>query len=186
MGKRLPKTFFNATTLLLAKKLLGCTLVRETPQGIMAGVITETEAYTESDEASHSFGGRKTKRNRVMFMSSGHLYVYFIYGVYHCLNIVSEREGKGCAVLIRSIVPKEGVELLRGNRVGRKENDLTNGPGKLCRALDITLEHNGTDVTNNESPIYLINRKTIPFAVKSTPRIGISKAKGKLWRFVVD
>ena len=95
MGKRLPKTFFNATTLLLAKKLLGCTLVRKTPQGIITGVITETEAYTESDEASHSFGGRKTKRNRVMFMSSGHLYVYFIYGVYHCLNIGFREGGKG-------------------------------------------------------------------------------------------
>ena len=89
-------------------------------------------------------------------------------------------------MLVRSIMPKKGTELLRGDRAGRRDNDLTNGPGKLCRALDITLEHNGTDVTNNESPIYLINRKTIPSAVKSTPRIGISKAKGKLWRFVID
>ena len=186
MKNRLPREFFTIATPHLAKKLLGCMLVRETPQGIITGVITETEAYTEDDEASHSFGGRKTKRNEAMFMNGGHLYVYFIYGTYHCLNIVSEKEGRGSAVLIRSIVPEEGIELLQNNCISKRDDGLTNGPGKLCRALGITLKHNGIDITDDKSPIYLVNRKAVPFVIRSTPRVGISKAKNTLWRFIAD
>lgn len=177
--------FFDTTTLQLAENLLGCVLVRETPRGRMAGVIVETEAYTENDAAAHSFGGKRTVRNEVMFKRCGYLYVYFTYGVHHCLNVVSEREGKGCAVLIRAIKPMEGAALMRINRGNKRDSDLTNGPGKLCQALAITLKHNGTDLTDAQSPIYLLDREAGSPVIKRTPRIGISRAKDKLWRFVV-
>lgn len=186
MGKISQKIFFKTATPQLAKNLLGCILVRKTPQGNIAGIITETEAYTEADEAAHSFGGKKTLKNKIMFKSGGYLYVYFTYGMHYCLNIVSEKEGKGCAVLIRAVRPTKGLNLIRSNRGNREDNDLTNGPGKLCQALDITLKHNGLDLTSEQSPIYLINRKVKPSLIKSTPRVGISKAKDKPWRFIIS
>ena len=186
MKKRVPKTFFTVpTTLQLAKRLLGCTFVQETPQGTIAGIITETEAYTEDDAASHSFCGKKTARNSAMFESGGHLYVYLTYGIHHCVNIVSEKEGIGCAVLIRAVEPQEGVDLLRRNRAGRNDHMLTNGPGKLCQAFGITLQHDGIDLTDAQSSIYITERTTVPSGITAMPRIGISKAKGKLWRFLL-
>ena len=98
-GTRLGRSFFrDQSALQLAKNLLGCVLVHTTPDGVIAGVITETEAYTESDEASHCFGGRKNTKNEVMFSAGGHMYVYFTYGMYHCVNVVSGVAGKGSAV----------------------------------------------------------------------------------------
>ena len=183
MKKRLQRPFFQRSTPEVAKDLLGCTLVRETDRGRMAGIITETEAYTEEDEASHSFGGRKTPRNEVMFEQAGYLYVYRIYGIHHCINIVSEQKGRGCAVLIRAIDPVEGIEIMRGNRAGRKDSELTNGPGKISQALGITQEHNRTDMTIRKSLMYVLLRTEQKICVTAAPRIGISRAKEKQWRF---
>lgn len=175
--------FFNGlTTLQLARGLLGCVLVREAPEGRMAGVIRETEAYTETDEACHAFSGRKTARNQTMYMRAGHIYVYFTYGMYHCLNVVSEREGKGCAVLLRAVEPTEGIDLMRKNR--RSGAGLADGPGKLCQAFGIDRYHDGMDITDGESPIYLVCRRGRPSVVRRMPRVGISRGTDKLWRFV--
>lgn len=178
------RSFFRGETVEVAKKMLGCVLVRETVDGVMAGVITETEAYTEDDAAAHSFSKKRTPRNEVMFRDAGHLYVYFTYGMHHCMNVVSEGEGRGCAALIRAIQPVKGIDIMRNNRGNKKDYELTNGPGKVCHALGVTLEHNGVDITQEQSLIYLLSRKVTP-AVLATPRVGISKAKDVLWRFVV-
>ena len=183
--------FRKQSTVHLAKDLLGCVLVHETPDGRIAGVICETEAYTERDEASHTFGGRRTKRNEVMFLGGGHLYVYFTYGMYHCLNIVSEKEGFGSAVLVRAVKPIEGFALARQNRqrlgTGKRtvcDRDIMNGPGKLCQAFAIEKRHNGVNLTDAESAVYVLGREDIPMSIQRTPRIGISKGTERLWRFV--
>ena len=153
----------------------------------MAGIISETEAYTEDDAASHAYRGRRTKRNEMMFADGGHAYVYTSYGIHHCLNIVSEREGTGCAVLIRAVIPTEGIEKMRHNRNDKLDAILANGPGKLCQALNITLADNGTDLTDKESPLYILPRQqqSTTITIKATPRIGITKATTKKWRFLL-
>ena len=145
-GTRLGRSFFrDQSALQLAKNLLGCVLVHTTPDGVIAGVITETEAYTESDEASHCFCGRKNTKNEVMFSAGGHMYVYFTYGMYHCVNVVSGVTGKGSAVLLRSVSLTDGADLAYENRVRARRRrkvgtsitprDVANGPGKLCEAF---------------------------------------------------
>ena len=188
--ERIGAEFFTGmTTLQAAKELLGCLLTVKVDDTTVIGRIIETEAYSQDDAASHSFGGRKTNKNSVMFKSAGHLYVYFTYGMHYCMNIVTEREGRGCAVLIRAVEPVEGIEIMRGNRhaaSGKKiqDRDLTNGPAKVCQAFGIHKEHNGSDLTNRNSLIHLIRRTgTVPKHTR-TPRIGISREKEKLWRFV--
>ena len=178
--------FFTVPTVRLARDLLGCIMVRETILGQMAGMITETEAYTENDPASHSFDGRRTKRNEMMFIDGGYAYVYLSYGIHHCLNIVSECAGKGCAVLIRAIVPVQGITLMQENRGNKKSDVLTNGPGKVCQALGITLADNGVDMTDKKSSLYLLPKKNKQINIRATTRIGISKAQDKKWRFLLD
>ena len=189
MKKRLTKSFFtNQTTLQLAKNLLGCVLVHETPAGRIAGYIYETEAYTETDEASHSYGGRKTRKNETMFREGGHLYVYFTYGMHHCANIVAGREGKGNAVLIRSVFLTEGINHARHNRKNNtptKDTALTDGPAKICQAFTITAENNGIDLTDPRGKIYIQKGEKLSQKIQRTPRIGISKGKDKKWRFVI-
>ena len=192
MDDRLTASFFrNQTALQLARNLLGCVLVHETPAGTIAGVIRETEAYSETDEASHSYRGRRTPRNDMMFAAAGHLYVYFTYGMHHCANIVAGPEGRGDAVLIRSVTLTDGTDRARRNRrhpTRRTPADdrLTDGPAKLCRAFGLTLAHNGTDLTDPRGTLYLRPRRTAaPRTVHRTPRIGIAKAKDKKWRFVL-
>ena len=181
---RLQRTFFTVPTVHLAKNLLGCVLVRETEPKQMKGMITETEAYTEDDPASHSFKGRRTKRNEVMFASGGYVYVYISYGIHHCLNIVSEDAGRGCAVLIRAVKPIAGIATMQKNRGDRENKVLTDGPGKLCQAFGISLEHNSTDLTDLQSSIYIVGRESEPNIVASE-RIGISKGQNKKWRFTL-
>ena len=184
MINRLPKTFFTVPTVRLAKELLGCVLVRETDAGQMAGIIIETEAYTEDDAASHSFNGRRTKRNEMMFACGGRAYVYVSYGMHHCLNVVSEGMGQGCAVLIRAVVPTEGISVMRKNRGDKADAVLTNGPGKLCQAFGISLADNGIDMTSAQSPLYVLPREKESLSIRVTPRIGITKAKNKKRRFL--
>ena len=186
MNNRLQQKFFTIPTVRLAKALLGCTLVREMPSGRLAGTIIETEAYTEDDPAAHSFGGRRTKRNEVMFAPGGYAYVYVSYGIHHCLNIVSGQEGRGDAVLIRAIAPTEGIAQMRKSRGGKKDALLADGPGKLCQAFAISLAENGINMTDAAAPLYVLPRDKRPTAITATPRVGISKARNRPWRFLLE
>ncbi len=186
MNNRLSRAFFTVPTVHLAKELLGCIVVRETKLGKMAGMIIETEAYTENDTASHSFNGKRTKRNEMMFTNGGHAYVYISYGIHHCLNIVSEHKGQGCAVLIRAIAPMKGMHLMQKNRGGKRNDILTNGPGKICQAFEISLKDNGIDMTNKKSLLYVLPKIKKQGNIRTTPRVGITKAQDKKWRFLLS
>ena len=148
----------------------------------MGGIITETEAYTEDDPACHAFNGKKTKRNAPMFLTAGHIYIYFIYGMHHCLNIVTEKEGMGAAVLIRALQPTTGMDIIQKNRPNINPNDWLNGPSKLMRGLTIPADLNGTNALKSDCPLQLVFRKS-PASIQAWPRIGISKGMDRLWRF---
>ena len=179
--------FDDKNTLDLAKDLLGKVLVFESKEGIVKGVINETEAYREDDESCHAFGGKKTPRNKVMFSRAGHLYVYFTYGMYFCCNIVTGLEGVGEAVLIRGVIPIEGFEVVRKNRGSKvKDKDLTNGPAKLCQAYGFNKSFNGIDLLHVNSKVYIEDMGYGFERIEKSTRIGISKAKDLEWRFVVS
>jgi DNA-3-methyladenine glycosylase len=177
--KPLSRAFFDRSAPTVALELLGCRLIG--PEGVVVR-ITETEAYTEDDPASHTFRGA-TKRNAVMFGEPGHLYVYFIYGMHWCANVVTQRVGVGEAVLLRAGVIEGGGALVRSRRPARTTAaNLTNGPAKLCQALGVTGEQNGIDLCGDSEFSFLpaVDR---PVAI-ATPRIGISQAVDTLWRFL--
>ncbi|HVV70144.1 MAG TPA: DNA-3-methyladenine glycosylase, partial [Verrucomicrobiae bacterium] len=132
----LPRSFYEPSARLVAPELLGHWLIRRTESGVCGGLIVETEAYLRDDPACHAAPGR-TKRNRVMFGPAGHAYVYFIYGAHYCINAVCQPEGSAEAVLIRAIEPAFGVNLMEERRRCSSPRDLTNGPAKLCEAMDI-------------------------------------------------
>ena len=181
----LPRSFYTSReTLELGKSLLGKVLVRITSTEILSGVILETEAYTEEDESCHAFRGKKTKRNASMFLEAGHLYVYFTYGMHYCVNISAEKEGRGCGVLLRSLMPLEGVIQMKQNRKQDNIKNLCNGPAKLSQALEISLKENGLDLSKPKGKIYLRDDGINVSNIEVTKRIGISKAKDKMWRFV--
>ena len=169
--KKLNRSFFQRPTIQVSKDLLGKVI----KIGECSGRINEVEAYIgQNDPACHAARGR-TERNKVMFGPAGLLYVYFTYGMYHCANIVTEEEGFPAAVLIRSIQPLEGEDLMKKRR-GKAEN-LSDGPGKLCIALGVSKDsHNGI-----EAHVYDDGYK--PQKVKSSPRIGIKVGLDKNWRF---
>lgn len=165
-----------------ARRLLGCELERELDGRTIRVRIVETEAYDQADEASHTFRGR-TRRNDAMFKSAGHMYVYFTYGMHHCCNVVCGPEGFGSGVLIRAVEPLEGIEFIERRR-GMTGVNATNGPGKICQALDIDRRLSGHDLA--ESPIKLIKKPALSnSAITTGPRIGISKAVHELRRFYV-
>jgi DNA-3-methyladenine glycosylase len=173
----------------VAKDLLGKKLVRtirnnNNMQFRLAGIIVETEAYGYSDDlASHAYVG-PTGRNKIMFGDVGKAYVYFTYGNHFCLNVSARRSKvEAGAILIRGIEPVEGIELMRQFRPVDDIYSLTSGPGKLTQALNITSLLNGTDMTNSESEIYIEFGKR-PKHIVTTPRIGITRALDKEWRFV--
>jgi len=170
-----------------APLLLGCVIAHRTADGVRAGRIVETEAYTHDDPSSHSFG-RRTPRNAPMFGRAGTAYVYVSYGMHRCVNVVTGADGVGEAVLIRAIEPVEGADLMVVARgwAGRPPRDLANGPGKLCAAMGIGLEFNGADLLAPEAGLALLPRparERVVFAV--TPRIGIAKAADWPRRFVI-
>ncbi len=147
----LPRSIFAPSARVVARRLLGHWLVRRTPAGFCGGPIVETEAYLHDDPACHAFGG-ETARNRVMFGPPGRAYVYFIYGNHFCVNAVCRGAGKAEAVLIRAVEAQFGLEILRQNRPGHADLQLTNGPGKLCAALAIGRELDGADLCDTASP----------------------------------
>jgi len=174
--------FTNKSTLDIAKSLLGKVLVFHSQQGILKGVINETEAYTQDEASCHAFGGKRTPRNEVMFYPAGHLYVYFIYGIHYCINIVTASEGRAEAVLIRSIIPVQGEDIMLNNRKGNNKH-LADGPAKLAMAYGFNSAHNGINLIADNSDVYLENLNYQSVDIKQTTRVGISKAKELPWRF---
>lgn len=170
----------SAGALEAAPALIGWTLIHQTPAGTTAGVITETEAYREDDPASHSFRG-ETTRNSSMFNPPGTAYVYLSYGIHYCLNVTCAAQGTGEAVLIRSLLPTEGITLMQARRKTSSVPNLCSGPGKLTQAMGITITQNGQSLQS--PPLLLLPGTTLPST--ATPRIGISQAREHPWRFVV-
>lgn len=168
--------FYARDTRVVARKLLGKKLVRKYKGQVLSGLICETEAYLgASDSACHAFR-RKTERNAVMFGRAGVAYVYFVYGMHYLLNAVTEKEENPCAVLIRSLVPFDGLKLMQHRR-GQTGKDLTNGPAKLCQALAVDKALNGWDLTAGRK-LWVEEQRAIPQRfVKAGPRIGIDYAK---------
>lgn len=165
-----------------ARRLVGCELVRDLEGEKIRVRIVETEAYDQVDEASHTFKGR-TKRNDAMFKSAGHMYVYFTYGMHHCCNVVCGPEGFGSGVLIRAVEPIEGLDVIEQRR-GMTGKNVTNGPGKVCQALDIDLRFSGHNLA--EPPVRLIKRLALEDKkIVTGRRIGISKAVHELRRFYI-
>ena len=145
-------------------------------------MIVEVEAYGSNDPACHAFGG-PSERNKVMFWDGGFCYVYFIYGAHHCVNVVTDKEGVGSAVLIRALEPVSGIDLMRRRRRGVEDRLLTNGPGKLCQALGIDASLGGENFMDSERIWLMPYRRFRREQVGQSPRIGISKAKTLPWRF---
>jgi len=183
-GKVLQREFYNRDPITVAKELLGKVLVRETPEGVTAGVVVETEAYlAQGDPANHAFRGM-TSRNKSMFGPPGHAYVYRIHQVC-CLNVVTEPEGVPSAVLIRALMPIEGIEMMR-ERLGRFDSLPTTGPGKLCKAMAIDLSLDGWDLTLGEQLWVVEGNEPVEFAesdIAVTTRIGVTAAKDLPLRF---
>lgn len=189
MNKSLKKAFFRQPTLALAKALLGCLLTKETSEGTASGIIVETEAYMGPDDrAAHSFGGRRTKRTEIMFGGPGITYTYTMHT--HCLfNVVSGETGQPNAVLIRAVEPVSGQELMVERRPkAKKEIQWTNGPGKLTKALGITMADYGHPL--DKSPLWIAKGKEIaPERIEAGPRVGIQNTGEAVhypWRFWIS
>jgi DNA-3-methyladenine glycosylase len=178
----LPRAFYNRPAIEVAPALLGTILVH----GTTSGRIVETEAYLGlQDRAAHSWRGI-TPRTRVMFGAPGHAYVYLIYGMYECLNVVAEPEGSPGCVLIRALEPLEGMPRMRRRRPGaRGIEDLANGPGKLTLALGITRRHNGADFTDGPLTIHP-PKSPQDFRIGISPRIGIKHCADWPLRFFIE
>ena len=181
---RLLREFFARDPVVLARDLLGRVLFYKTPEGLLAGRIVETEAYTgAADPASHAFRGR-TARNAVMFGPAGHAYVYFTYGMHYCLNVTAEAPGTAGAVLLRALEPLAGVEMMRARGDHGPESRLLSGPGKIGRAFGLSLDDNGRDFTRG--PLGLAAGTPVPTReVAISRRIGISRAVDLPYRFAV-
>ena len=179
-GKILPRSFYRRDAVTVARELLGKVLVH----GDTAGIITETEAYPGGDDsASHSAAG-VTNRTKVIFGPPGHAYVYLSYGIHTCMNIVADEEGKAGCVLIRALKPIAGVETMRARRKAQHDRDLASGPGKLTKALGITLGHYGADLTQGDF-VVVEPLHPKPFQIDVTPRIGLTKCVESPLRFVM-
>lgn len=193
MGKAVTPEFFQHPTETIARRLLNLLLVHETPEGIMAGRIVECEMYQgPSDRGAHSFGGVPTERTRVMYGPPGHAYVYLIYGMYDCLNVVTGPPGTPHAILIRALEPVEGMALMEVRRRPTKNPmpvaRIASGPGKLCQVMGITRRDYGHPLW--QPPLYLAvpRHPWSDYQVAIGPRINIDyagEATGFPWRFWV-
>lgn len=182
---RLRRTFFNRPTLKVARELLGCILVVRHGRQLRRGLITETEAYVgPHDKASHASRGR-TPRTELMFGEPGHLYVYLIYGMHYCVNVVTERVGYPAAVLIRAVVPLTGKSHAT---LGKLLQPAIIGPGRACRYFGIGKRHNSCDVATSTSVWFERGVPISPRSVVRSPRVGVDYAgawKYKPWNFAL-
>jgi DNA-3-methyladenine glycosylase len=179
-----PFAILNDSVDVVAQRLLGCELVREIDGQTVRVRIVETEAYDQTDAASHSYKG-ETPRTEIMFGPSGHLYVYFTYGMHYCCNVVVGEAGYGAAVLIRAVESIEGEGIMAAQRPYKNGVELTNGPSKLCQVLGIDRKMNGHDL--HEPPFRLVIQPKRPqVEIVATKRVGISQAKETLWRYYLQ
>ena len=191
-GATLSRSFYARDSVTVARAMLGQGLVRVLNGVRLAGWIAETEAYAGPDDpASHAY--RRTPRSSIMYGQPGYAYVYFIYGTHHCLNAVTDADGVPGAVLIRALIPQEGLGLMWQNRglsslpVTRTERGIADGPGKLCQALGITMSENGLDLTES-AQLFIEAGVAVPAdEIEATPRIGVrgdAETRARPWRFV--
>ncbi len=184
--KPLPRKFYLQDTVTVAEQLLGKILVRQIGDNILSGIISETEAYRNTDDPASHAANKITQRNKAMFGQVGNAYVYFTYGMYHCINAVARsKEFDAGAVLIRAVIPKKGIDIMKKNRQTDKENNLSNGPGKLTQAFDITRNHYGVDLTK-KGQLFIAYAKPHEKKILKKPRIGIKKATHLKWNFSFD
>ena len=194
----LSRDFYGRDTVTVARELLGKHLVRVLDDGTeLVGRITETEAYVgRMDKACHAYGYKRTQRTQTLFAPPGTAYVYLIYGMYHCLNFVTEPEGEPAAVLIRGVQAVKNGDIIAENRFGCKAEDMTayqrkhflNGPGKVCKGLVLTREQNGLDLTAPGSRLYVCGGP-VPAQIHTGKRIGIDYAQEAVdfpWRFWLE
>jgi DNA-3-methyladenine glycosylase len=187
----LPRKFYEPSAEIVAPLLLGHWLIRNTPQGPCGGPIVETEAYIKGDPACHAAPGR-TKRNRVMWEEPGHSYVYLIYGFHFCFNTVCRPKDEAEAVLIRAVEPQFGEKFMHELRPVAKTENLTNGPGKLCSAMNIDRGLDGADLCDPNSQIFVAQNPELKKFLKqrglmiTTTRIGLTKAADLPLRFYLD
>jgi DNA-3-methyladenine glycosylase len=182
--RRLARRFFARPATEVAPALLGRVLVRYGDGSRMSARIVETEAYEEGDPASHSFRGRTT-RNDVMFGPPGHLYVYFTYGMHHCMNVVTGRDGEGSAVLLRAAEPLECAEAMARRRGTIDRRLLCSGPARLCEAFGVDRRADGADLVEGGEFWIERGRPVEGVHVVAGPRVGISLGEDRRWRFVV-
>ncbi|GED17309.1 3-methyladenine DNA glycosylase [Aneurinibacillus migulanus] len=193
---KLPRDFYNRDTLNVARDLLGKYLAHKIDGVVREGKIVEVEAYIgPEDKGAHTYNGRRTPRNEAMYGPPGFAYVYLIYGMYNCVNVVTNEAEKPEAVLIRALEPTCGVEQMSMARFGKSELltsretiSLTNGPGKLCQALGITRTHNGYDLCGETLYITESSKPDEPFETVETTRINIDYAEEAAlypWRFYI-
>lgn len=193
---KLKRPFYNRATLDVAKDLLGKNLVHYINGERLVGKIVEVEAYIGAiDKAAHSYNNKITERTKVMFGPPGYAYVYLIYGMYNCMNVVTQMEGEAAAVLIRAVEPIEGINIMAHNRYGKSMEELTkkqiinltSGPGKLCMAMDITKLNNSMDLCGDTLWIEDSNENNV-FEVVTTTRVNIDYAEEAIdfpWRFYI-
>jgi DNA-3-methyladenine glycosylase len=187
---RLSRSFYRRDPVVVARGLLGHRLVSRIGGTLTSGIIVETEAYLGiPDKGAHTYGGRRTPRNETMWGEGGHAYIYFVYGMHHCVNVVAGRSGDPVAVLIRALEPdlddrdEMAVELMFSRRPkAKRPTDLCSGPAKLCQALGITREHDGEDLVDGKLLfIERARRRPLPeTSIVAAPRVGIAYAEE--WR----
>jgi DNA-3-methyladenine glycosylase len=172
----------------VSRELIGKKLCTFFDGRFTAGIITETEAYCgRDDRACHANNGLRTERTEVMYGKPGHAYIYLCYGIHHLFNVVTNREGLADAVLIRSILPMEGIDIIKQRRKNRPQKELTNGPGKLSQALELHTSLSGTSLF--EPPVWIENTDVSITQIKSSQRIGVDYAgedAKRLWRFFTE
>lgn len=183
MSRSLPRRFYERDTAEVARDLLGKVLVHNSPEGLVSGMVVETEAYLgEDDPGSHASRGR-TARNSVMFGKAGVAYVYFTYGMHYCFNAVAKPPDKAGAVLIRAAEPLEGIDIMRERRGRSDVTDLASGPAKLTQAFGIDRRHNGLDLTADT--LYFSEGGGLPHSIGVSGRVGLSRAGELPLRFFI-
>jgi DNA-3-methyladenine glycosylase len=180
--KRLRRRDLPVDTVALARYLIGKVLVHDLRGRRTGGRVVETEAYPVGDPAGHAFGG-KTRRNASLYLARGHAYVYFIYGMYYCLNVSSERDGVGAGILVRALEPIEGIELMKERRGVSSLRQLARGPGSLTVAMAIDLRYDGVDLCTDRSLWLGESNSEYHGVVSATTRVGLSRGRSRPWRF---